>query len=91
VDDDIDVADLGEVVWAMSTRTDPAVDIDVIQRTWGSKLDPMLTSDAPPYNSRAIIDACRPYERKDSFPRVAQSNPAYLRDVMARWGSVIEG
>jgi UbiD family decarboxylase len=89
VDDDIDVRDLGQIVWAMSTRTDPAVDIDVVARTWGSKLDPMLTPDSPPYNSRAIIDACRPYERKDTFPRVAQSDPAYLRDVMARWGGVI--
>jgi UbiD family decarboxylase len=91
VDDDIDVSDLGQVVWAMSTRTDPAIDIDVVSRTWGSKLDPMLSGDAPPYNSRAIIDACRPYERKGTFPRVAQSDPAYLRDVMARWGSVFEG
>jgi UbiD family decarboxylase len=89
VDDDIDVTDLGEVVWAMSTRTDPAVDIDVIGRTWGSKLDPMLAADAPPYNSRAVIDACRPYERKDTFPRVAQSDPQYLRDVRAKWGDLL--
>jgi UbiD family decarboxylase len=89
VDDDIDVSDLGQVVWAMSTRTDPAVDIDVVGRTWGSKLDPMLATDSPPYNSRAIIDACRPYERLDSFPKVAQSDPAYLRAVLDRWGSAL--
>lgn len=91
VDDDIDVADLGQVVWAMSTRTDPATDIDVIGRTWGSKLDPMLAADAPPYNSRAVIDACRPYERRDAFPKVAQSDRAYLREVLARWGHVLSG
>jgi UbiD family decarboxylase len=91
VDDDIDVRDLGQIVWAMSTRTDPSVDIDVVARTWGSKLDPMLTPDSPPYNSRAVIDACRPYERKDTFARVAQSDPDYLREVLAKWGSVIEG
>jgi len=61
VDDDIDPADLGEVVWAMSTRSDPAKDIDVIARTWGSKLDPLLAPDSPPYNTRVVIDACRPY------------------------------
>ena len=91
VDDDIDVSDLGQVVWAMSTRSDPAVDIDVVGRTWGSKLDPMLPPDSTPYNSRAIIDACRPFERKDTFPKVAESDPEYLRDIMARWGSVIRG
>jgi UbiD family decarboxylase len=89
VDDDIDVTDLGEVVWAMSTRTDPAVDIDVIGRTWGSKLDPMLAPDSPPYNSRAVIDACRPYERKDTFPKVAQSDPQYLREVQAKWRDLL--
>jgi 4-hydroxy-3-polyprenylbenzoate decarboxylase len=90
VDDDIDVSDLGQVVWAVSTRSDPATDIEVLQRTWGSKLDPMLPEGAPPYNSRAVIDACRPYERLDRFPRVAESDPGYLADVRARWGDVLQ-
>ena len=89
VDDDIDTTDLGEVVWAMSTRTDPAVDIDVIGRTWGSKLDPMLPPDAISYNSRAVIDACRPWERLKTFPKVAEGNPEYLREIQDKWGSLL--
>ena len=41
VDDDIDPSNLQEVMWAVATRTDPAVDIDIIQRGMGSKNDPV--------------------------------------------------
>lgn len=88
VDDDVDPSSLDEVVWAMSTRSDPAQDIEVMRRTWGSKLDPMLEEGAAPHNSRAIIDACRPYERRDTFPRVSQSDPEYLRSVESQWSHV---
>ncbi|MFI7675976.1 UbiD family decarboxylase [Actinophytocola sp. NPDC049390] len=89
VDDDIDVASLDEVVWAMSTRCDPVCDIDVIGGTWGSKLDPMLVEGAPPYNSRAVIDATRPFERRATFPKVSTGDPAYLASVMAQWADVL--
>ncbi|MBB4909510.1 UbiD family decarboxylase [Actinophytocola algeriensis] len=88
VDDDIDVANLDEVVWAMSTRCDPVRDIDVVGGTWGSKLDPMLVEGAPPYNSRAVVDATRPYDRRATFPKVSTGDPAYLRSVMAKWADV---
>src|SRR5258706_11664930 len=32
VDDDIDPSNLQEVMWAVATRSDPAIDIDIIQR-----------------------------------------------------------
>ncbi|GAA2630015.1 UbiD family decarboxylase [Paractinoplanes durhamensis] len=89
VDQDIDPADLDQLVWAISTRTDPADDIEVQRRTRGSRLDPMLPAGAAPFNSRAVIDACRPWERLGSFPRVAESDPAYLAGVRGRWASVL--
>lgn len=89
VDDDIDVANLNEVVWAMSTRCDPVRDIDVIGGTWGSKLDPMLVEGAPPYNSRAVIDACRPFERRATFPKVSSGAPDYLESVLTKWADVL--
>ena len=90
VDDDINPASLDEVIWAMCTRTDPSQDIDILRRTWGSKLDPMLADGATPHNSRAIIDACIPYERRSTFPLVAQSDPAYLRVIAERWGGQLK-
>jgi hypothetical protein len=32
-----------------------------------------------------VIDACRPYERLDSFPMVAESSDEVLRRVAERW------
>jgi 4-hydroxy-3-polyprenylbenzoate decarboxylase len=90
VDDDIDASDLGEVIWALSTRSDPALDIEVNSRTWGSRLDPMLPHGHPPYNSRAVIDACIPFERKKDFPRVAVSDPGYLDSLARKWASVLD-
>ncbi|MFQ5692885.1 MAG: UbiD family decarboxylase, partial [Nitrospinota bacterium] len=70
VDDDIDPANLFDVIWAMSTRCDPPEDIDFIRKAWSTPLDTMLRE--PPYhNNRAIVDACRPWGWKDEFPEVA--------------------
>ena len=91
VDDDIDPRDLDQVVWAISTRSDPAADIEVMGRTWGSRLDPMLAEGATPHNSRAIIDACVPYERRDTFPPVVGSDPDYLAEIGRKWGAALDG
>jgi 4-hydroxy-3-polyprenylbenzoate decarboxylase len=91
VDDDIDPADLEQVVWAMSTRSDPARDIEITSHGWGSKLDPLLPEGAPAYNSRAVVDACRPFERRADFPSVAESDPSYLRELSERWGQALTG
>ncbi|TNC27789.1 UbiD family decarboxylase [Amycolatopsis alkalitolerans] len=89
VDDDIDPADPDQVIWAMSTRSDPSRDIEVMKQTWGSKLDPLWVEGSPTHSSRAIVDACRPYERLEDFPKVAQSDPAFLREIERRWREVL--
>ena len=37
------------------------------------------------YNSRALIDACRPFERITTFPRVAETSPQMVRQTVAKW------
>jgi nucleotide-binding universal stress UspA family protein len=39
----------------------------------------------PTYNSRALIDACKPFEWMDEFPEVAESSPAYIEAVRKKW------
>jgi 4-hydroxy-3-polyprenylbenzoate decarboxylase len=85
VDDDVDPMNLEEVIWAMTTRCDPAEDIEIMRKSWGSKVDPLLADPTVPYMSRALIDACRPYEKIATFPRVAQSSPAQVRATVAKW------
>jgi 4-hydroxy-3-polyprenylbenzoate decarboxylase len=85
VDDDVDPMNLEEVMWAVSTRCEPSEDIEIMRKSWGSKVDPMLADPAVPYNTRALIDACRPFERLNTFPRVAQSTPRQVRETVAKW------
>jgi UbiD family decarboxylase len=85
VDDDVDPMNLDEVMWSVCTRCEPAGDIDIMRRSWGSKVDPLLENPAVPYNTRALIDACRPFEKLDTFPRVAQASPALVRETVSKW------
>jgi 3-polyprenyl-4-hydroxybenzoate decarboxylase len=88
VDDDVDPMNLEEVMWAVSTRCEPAEDIEIMRKSWGSRVDPLLADPTAPYNSRALIDACRPFEKIDTFPRVAQASPRLVRETVAKWRSV---
>lgn len=73
---DIDLTRIDDVVWALSTRCDPDGDIDIQRRCWSSALDPMIHPDSKVFlNSRAVIDACRPYEWMSKFPEVAETSP----------------
>ncbi|MBM3373635.1 MAG: UbiD family decarboxylase [Betaproteobacteria bacterium] len=92
VDEDIDPSNLQEVMWAVATRSDPEVDIDIIKRGMGSKNDPMFVayrSDAP-YNSKAIIDACRPYDHLHDFPAVAEASKALQAEVREKWRHLLQ-
>lgn len=87
VDEDVDVTDLQDVMWAVCTRSEPSESIDIIRRTWSGPLDPRVPQGQKGFNSRAIIDATRPYEWKDQFPKVVAPGPEAVRSVMERWGS----
>jgi len=91
VDEDIDPSNLQEVMWAVATRTDPDIDIDIIKRGMGSKNDPMsiaYTTSAP-LTSKAIIDACRPYDFLAQFPAVAEASKELQQQVLAKWHHVL--
>ncbi|HEX9398040.1 MAG TPA: UbiD family decarboxylase [Burkholderiales bacterium] len=91
VDEDIDPANLQEVMWAVATRTDPAIDIDIIQRGMGSKNDPMFVAypyDAP-FSSKAIVDACRPWDHLDEFPPVAEASKELQEKTRAKWKDLL--
>jgi len=68
VDDDVDITDLHEVIWAVTTRADPARDSWVFTGALSGALDPAIHPDDKGTNSRMVIDACRPWEWRDRFP-----------------------
>jgi 3-polyprenyl-4-hydroxybenzoate decarboxylase len=97
VDEDIDPTNLREVMWAVATRSDPATDIDIIRQTWGSLVDPQFVTytsanpAAAPFNSRAIIDACIPFDHRDDFPKPVSTSPELLEAVRRRWPGIEQG
>ena len=89
VDDDIDPTDTNEVIWALCTRTDVVEDVDILKRMWSTSLDPMAYAGEAGggryYNNCMIIDACRPYDRLDSFPAVVRKTQEEAQEMRARW------
>ncbi|MFB3884341.1 MAG: UbiD family decarboxylase [Thermodesulfobacteriota bacterium] len=94
VDEDVDPSNTQEVLWAMCTRSDPENDIHLVKRSLSTPLDPII----PPwkkkdecFNSRVVIDATRPYEWRDQFPEVNESDPVLRKKVMEKWWKVLFG
>jgi 3-polyprenyl-4-hydroxybenzoate decarboxylase len=90
VDDDVDVSNLEELVWALLTRSDPATSIDIIRNAWSTPLDPRIEPERKAAgdltNSRAVIDACRPWHWRDQFPKVSTPSPEERRLAQERFG-----
>lgn len=74
VDDDIDPADTDKVIWAMCTRFDPREGMEMLRACWSTALDPMAYAADDPRNARVVIDACKPFNRRDSFPLVVRAS-----------------
>jgi 3-polyprenyl-4-hydroxybenzoate decarboxylase len=89
VDDDIDPADMDQVVWAMCTRFDPREGIEILRGCWSTVLDPMAYGSDDPRNARVVIDACKPWSRRGTFPLVARSSKELDAHIRAKWAHVL--
>ncbi len=89
VDDDIDPADMDQVVWAMCTRFDPREGMETLRGCWSTALDPMAYGSDDPRNARVVIDACKPWSRRDSFPRVARATQELVDRIRTKWAHVL--
>ncbi len=92
VDEDIDPTNTDEVIWAMCSRVDPREDVEILKRMWASPLDPMAyPPDVRAFNARMVIDACRPWERLQSFPPVARATPELRAKVREKFADFFQG
>jgi 4-hydroxy-3-polyprenylbenzoate decarboxylase len=48
-----------------------------------------LLDKASSTNSRAIIDACRPFERLKDFPMVARASPELVQQVKQKFADIL--
>lgn len=89
VDDDIDPSNMNDVLWALSTRCDPQTSIEVATNCWSTPIDPRLSPDKRAAgdftNSRAILDACRPFSWRDRFPKVHSIDADYQNEIKQKW------
>jgi UbiD family decarboxylase len=86
VDEDVDPTNLNEVVWAMSTRCNPAEDIDFLRNTWSTWLDPSQNPpEERPYGSKALINACKEHRYLPVFSKRTALTRQVWEQLAARW------
>ncbi|HXP93920.1 MAG TPA: UbiD family decarboxylase [Candidatus Binatia bacterium] len=89
VDDDIDIMNPAEVMWAVATRWDPKTQTDIIDGCWTGHIDPTLSPEKRASGdittSRMIIYAVRPYHWKDQFPKVNSIDKDDAENVRRKW------
>jgi 4-hydroxy-3-polyprenylbenzoate decarboxylase len=95
VDDDVDPSDLADVMWAVTTRCEPAEQIDIVRNAWSSALDPRIPDEHKragiTSHSKAIIEAVRPFGWKDSYPPTSALTADEAAAIEKKWRAVIAG
>ena len=94
IDDDLDPSNISDVIWAISTRCDPATQIDIIRNWWSSQLDPILSPEKRARKefskSVAVIEACKPYHWMKDFPRVIKTSDEFLAKTRNKWQDILK-
>lgn len=89
VDEDINPRDPEDVLWAIGTRCDPATTISILNGCNTSALDPRLSPDQRVRRdyttSKAIINACKPYDWMGDFPATNVASPELRAKVLEKW------
>jgi UbiD family decarboxylase len=94
VDDDIDVSNLQELIWAALTRADPVKDIDFLRGAWNSPADPRIEpadrAKGSITSSRMIINACRPFHWRNEFPGAVKPSAELARRAREKFSWLLE-
>ena len=93
VDEDVDPSNLADVMWAVTTRSEPSESVDIIREAWSSALDPRI----PPQDklrgvtshSKMIINACKPFAWRDEFPPSSALSIDEAREIERKWRDVL--
>lgn len=94
VDDDINPADLNDVIFAITTRCNPVEDIDIIRGIPGLMLDPRIAPErravGDSTTSTMLINACRPWSMRKDYPRVNVVSKALRDEALAKWNHILK-
>jgi 4-hydroxy-3-polyprenylbenzoate decarboxylase len=93
VDDDIDITNVNELLWAVASRWDPKSQSEMVDVP-ASVLNPTVSPEMKAKNdlvgSCIIIDACRPFHWSKNFPAISGITPEYKAEMLKRWGRLFE-
>ncbi|MFC2122575.1 UbiD family decarboxylase [Bacteroidota bacterium] len=95
VDEDIDPSDLNQVMWAIATRTKPEQSIQILRHCGASSADPAIPVAAKRehkilFGSRAIIDACQPFESKGEWYPISRASSELEGRILKNWAPVFK-
>ena len=91
VDDDIDPTNTFQVLWALCTRSNPETSIQVITGSMKTSDDPIGPADGSGgFSSRAVIEACKPFETLKDFPRISGPSPELREEIYRKFAHVFE-
>jgi UbiD family decarboxylase len=91
VGEDVDVANMDQVLWAMTTRMHPARDIHIKKRAPAHMLFPFLSSEEKAMLTGAAVcfDATFPSEWKEKTPKIADFEHSWSEEiqqlVISKW------
>lgn len=91
VGEDIDVTNMDEVMWALTTRMHPVRDIHVKKRAPSHALFPFVSPEERANQTGAAVcfDATFPFEWKNNAPRIADFTHSWSKEVqelvLSRW------
>jgi 4-hydroxy-3-polyprenylbenzoate decarboxylase len=90
VDEDIDLDDPKDLIWAVGTRCEAKTGAIVVNGMSREELDPIAPPDLvearEPFEvSKMIINACKPYGRIKHFPEVNVFSNDYRKRTIEKW------
>ena len=93
VDDDIDATNLNEVLWAMTTRSLPSEDIQIVDGTRSNALDARMPAEKKAVrdytSSCAVVYAVRPWHWREKFPMVNRIDRDQRDAMIAKYKDVL--
>lgn len=93
VDEDIDITNFNEVMWAVCSRWDPRTASEILEVAQTS-INPRIPPEKRRLNeltgSCIVIDACKPYSWMKQYPTVSSFSPEDKRKVAEKWAHLFQ-
>jgi 4-hydroxy-3-polyprenylbenzoate decarboxylase len=95
VDEDIDIRNPAQVLWAVGTRCDPESAVDIVRGCKTHGLDPLLLPEKRREKNfttgKIVLNACRPFDWRKDFPPVNRCSQELRAQTLNKWSDFFTG